>query len=73
MSNRMTIDARGLSCPQPAMLTREAMGQLAEGRLEVLVDSGTARENVSRIAAKAGWTVSMEEQPGGGWRMMLTR
>jgi len=67
------IDARGLSCPQPAMLARQAMQKAGKGTLEVLVDSGTARENVSRLAKNAGWTVTVEAQPDGTYRIVLNK
>jgi len=73
MNEINTVDARGLSCPQPAMLTRKAIQKLDNGTLEVLVDSGTARENVSRLAKNAGWAVTMEEQPEGSCRIVLKK
>lgn len=73
MENIKMLDARGLSCPQPAMLTRQVLQGLAGGRVEVLVDSGTARENVSRLAAKSGWKLSVESQPGDSFRLVLTK
>ena len=41
-----TVDARGLSCPQPVLLTLEAMKKIATGQLTVLVDTDTSKENV---------------------------
>jgi len=73
MSDIRTVDARGLSCPQPAMLTRQALQKFDKGTVEVLVDSGTARENVSRLAEKAGWAVAAEEQPEGSCRILLKK
>jgi len=73
VSDIRTVDARGLSCPQPAMLTRQALQKFDKGTVEVLVDSGTARENVSRLAGKAGWAVTLEEQPEGSCTIVLKR
>jgi TusA-related sulfurtransferase len=73
MSDIKTVDARGLSCPQPAMLTRQAIQKLDKGTVEVLVDSGTARENVSRLAKNAGWTVTIEDKPDGSSRIVLKK
>jgi tRNA 2-thiouridine synthesizing protein A len=73
MNNLKTVDARGLSCPQPALLATQAIKKLGKGTVEVLVDSGTARENVSRLARNAGWTVSIEEQPDGSSRVVLKK
>lgn len=73
MSEIKTVDARGLSCPEPVMLTDRAIRTAKTGTIEVLVDSGTARENVSRKAKSSGWAVKVEEQPGGSWRLVLTK
>ena len=56
-----TVDARGLSCPQPVILAQKAM---AEGKfpVEVLVDSVTSRENVRRMAEKQGYKVEIIPQ-----------
>ena len=73
MNDVRMIDARGLSCPQPAMLIRQALQQSEKGIVEVFVDSGTARENISRLAEKAGWAMAVEEQPEGDCRIVLKK
>lgn len=73
MSSAKTVDARGLSCPQPTMLAQEALKKLGKGTLEVLVDSSTARENVSRLAKNSGWNVTVEDQPDSSYRITLRR
>lgn len=55
MSERMKIDARGLSCPQPVLETKRAIERAKAGELTVLVDTATSRENVRRFAENAGW------------------
>ena len=57
---KITVDARGLSCPQPVVLTMEALKKNAEA-YEILVDNQTALNNVSRFAKNAGNTVSFTE------------
>ena len=74
MNNNIEIvDARGLSCPQPVMLTSKVIKKLNKGVIEVLVDSGTARENVSRLGKNSGWTVTVEDQPEGSYRIVLKK
>ena len=58
-----TIDARGLSCPEPVILTRQAMVG-GEAAYEVLVDNNTSKENVTRYAEHQGYRVSVTEQDG---------
>jgi len=69
----VTVDARGLACPQPALMARQALDKLSGGTVEVLVDSGTSRDNVARVAERAGWRVTVEAQPGGSFRLLLQR
>jgi len=72
MSER-TVDARGLSCPQPVVETKKAMNAQVRGTIKVLVDTVTSRENVSRLGRNQGWDVSTEELPEGGFRVVLTK
>lgn len=77
------VDARGLSCPQPVVMTKKALETIGLGIkpkasggsevsdasgtsevIEVLVDSRTAMENVSRFARHSGCDVDVET--GGG-------
>lgn len=53
----VTVDARGLSCPQPVLLALDKMKQQTSGEITVLVDTETARENVSRAAGEQGWSL----------------
>lgn len=47
------VDARGLSCPQPVVLTKNALDNFDDD-IEVIVDNPTARENVIRFSQNAG-------------------
>jgi tRNA 2-thiouridine synthesizing protein A len=73
MSEVKIVDARGLSCPEPVMLTHQAIQKLGKGTIEVLADTGTARENVSRMAKSSGWGVTVEDQPDGSYRILLKK
>ena len=55
------VDARGLSCPEPVIMTKNALAS-KEAAYEVLVDNVTARENVTRFASHQGYQVQVEEQ-----------
>ncbi len=72
-NNIETVDARGLSCPQPVMLASKAIKRVNKGAIEVLVDSGTARDNVCRLAKSSGWVVTIEEQPDDSSRIVLKK
>ena len=53
------VDARGLSCPEPAMMAMDALDEFPDEPIKVLVSSATAKVNVSEIAAKRGRKVSV--------------
>ena len=55
-----TVDARGLSCPEPVIRTKNALAS-GEKAYTVMVDNVTARENVSRSAMHQGYQVSWKE------------
>ena len=57
------IDARGLSCPEPVILTRQALAS-GESSYQVIVDNNTSKENVTRYALHQGYQVSISEQDG---------
>lgn len=57
------LDARGLSCPEPVIMTRKAMAT-GERAYQVVVDNPTAKENVTRYAVHQGYKVSVEEKDG---------
>ena len=57
------LDARGLSCPEPVIMTRKAMAT-GESTYQVVVDNPTAKENVTRYAVHQGYKVSVEEKDG---------
>jgi TusA-related sulfurtransferase len=66
-----TVDARGLSCPQPVILARQAI-QAGHFPIEVLVETVTSRENVRRAAEKLGCTVQVQ-QMGAEFKLTLTK
>ncbi len=55
----MTVDTRGLACPQPVILTKNALAK--ENSIEVLVDNVTAKNNILRFAAKQGCKTSVSD------------
>jgi TusA-related sulfurtransferase len=66
-----TVDARGLSCPQPVMLAKQAIDG-GKFPIEVLVDSVTSRENVRRMAERLGFKVQAEPS-GDGFKLTIAK
>ena len=68
-----TIDAKGLSCPQPVILTLDEIKTGSEKEIIVLVDSDTSKENVIRAATSQGCEISDVSQEEAGYRILITK
>lgn len=64
------VDARGLACPQPVVLTKKALEKSDD--LTVIVDSAAAEQNVSRLAEGHGLEVTVNKKDDGIY-LRLTR
>lgn len=51
------VDARGLSCPEPIMLTDEALRE-SDGPVKVLVNESHQKTNVEKFARNHGKKVT---------------
>ncbi len=56
------IDCRGLACPQPVVTTKQALDQLKEGDMIVIVDNASSCNNVERFARSQGCSVEIKER-----------
>ncbi|HET57101.1 MAG TPA: preprotein translocase subunit TatB [Deltaproteobacteria bacterium] len=67
------VDARGLSCPQPVLMTIDAIKAEKKGEIEVMVDTETSKENVSRAAENKGWDVTDVAEVDGVFRITIRK
>lgn len=68
-----TVDARGLSCPEPVLLAKRAIEGLESGTIEVLVDTVTSRENVTRLAKHLGCEVETRPAEDGSCLLSIRK
>ena len=68
--NVKTVDARGIPCPQPVILARNAMREADE--VITLVNARDSLDNVRRLAEKGGWRVTVEEREG-AWALHMVK
>ncbi|NLA95450.1 MAG: preprotein translocase subunit TatB [Clostridiaceae bacterium] len=54
-------------------MTLNRIKEAKEGEIVVLVDTETARENVSRAARSKGWTVAEIQSEEEGYRLTLKK
>lgn len=66
-----TIDARGRSCPEPVLITMEAIKK-GEAKIKVLVDTNIALENIKRLGQSKGYSVNVSEE-GSDFEMDLSK
>jgi len=67
------VDTRGLSCPQPVLMTLKELKKISGGQVAVLTDTDTSKENVIRAAQSQGWTVQGVEADGKEYRITIVR
>lgn len=65
------VDARGLSCPQPVVLAKQALE--SNNQVKVIVDNETALENVKRLGSKLGCDVDVEAKSEGTYEIRMIR
>lgn len=67
----VTVNACGLSCPQPVMLAQKAISN-GNFPIEISIDTVTSRENVCRMAIKQGCQVEVIPD-GDEFKLLITR
>jgi len=55
------IDTRGMSCPQPVLMTKNALDKNPKG-VDIIVDNNTAKGNVERFLKNSGFKYSIKEE-----------
>ncbi|MGM0452666.1 MAG: sulfurtransferase TusA family protein [Thermodesulfobacteriota bacterium] len=71
MSN--IVDAIGLSCPQPVLMTLDEIKKAKDAEMVVLVDNEASRENVGRAVESQGWHVEKVSVEGEVFRMEIRK
>ena len=68
-----TVDARGLSCPQPVIMMLNEIEKGKEKEIVVLVDTDTSKENVMRAAESRGCQVKDISPEKEAYRITITK
>ena len=61
---KKTIDARGLACPEPVIMTKKALDSREVNEVLAIVDNRAALENISRLVKTMNLASMVEEQDG---------
>jgi selenium metabolism protein YedF len=65
------IDCKNMACPAPVVTTKRALEEAGGEMVQVLVDAGAPRENVTRFARNRGCLV-VETEHEGGFALTIT-
>jgi selenium metabolism protein YedF len=68
----MEIDARGQGCPRPVMMAEEALNNIEEGIVEVLVGNEESALNVAGYAAQNALFAETKKE-GRDWRVKIVK
>lgn len=58
------IDARGRSCPEPVIMTKDEIGKNGSKSFKIIVDTQVAVENITRFVEGKGYNISIDEVNG---------
>ncbi|MCB2184275.1 MAG: sulfurtransferase-like selenium metabolism protein YedF [Desulfobulbaceae bacterium] len=64
MEHMKKLDCTGLNCPQPVILTKDALAEMTESELLVTVDNEASCSNVQRFAESQGHEVTISGKNG---------
>ncbi|MBU4345554.1 MAG: sulfurtransferase TusA family protein [Proteobacteria bacterium] len=67
------VDAKGLSCPQPVLMTLNKIKEIKKGEIIIKVDTDTSKENVSRAAQSQGWEIVDIQEKEGGYQLTIKK
>lgn len=67
------VDARGLSCPIPVVMTMDEMKKGNNNEIEVLVDSMVCVENITRLSNNNGYDIKVSENEDGDYLLKLRK
>ncbi|MBE6824205.1 MAG: recombinase [Ruminococcaceae bacterium] len=66
------VDARGLLCPMPVIMTQKEVKANNPSTLEILVDDECAKENVTRFGKSQGYNVEVADTDD-GYKLVFTK
>lgn len=59
------VDCRNMACPVPVVTAKRALEEAGGEPVQIMVDTGAPRENVTRFAVNRGYTVEESAVEGG--------
>ncbi|MGM0437781.1 MAG: sulfurtransferase TusA family protein [Bacillota bacterium] len=70
----LKVDTRGRSCPEPVIMTKNAVNDLNKGdSIKVLIGEEVAKENVGRFARNSGCNVEVNNKDNDEYELLITK
>lgn len=70
----LEVDTRGRSCPEPVIMTKNAVSGLKSGdSIKVLIGEEVAKENVGRFARNSGFKVEVNDKGNEEYELIITK
>ena len=68
------VDTRGRSCPEPVIMTKNAISDLKKNEsIKVLIGEEVAKENVGRFARNSGCDVEVNNEGNEEYKLIITK
>ncbi|WP_425448721.1 sulfurtransferase-like selenium metabolism protein YedF [Dethiothermospora halolimnae] len=67
------VNAIGVACPKPVIMTKKALEEITEGVVTCIVDNEVAKENVSKLAKNLGYEFDVEKRRDGNFSVNITK
>lgn len=68
-----TIDAKGIACPRPVIMTKKAIKEENLEEVKILVDNEIATENLSKMATQLGFKAEVTTNSSTDYEVVLTK
>lgn len=70
---KKTIDAKGLACPKPVILTKKEIEAMGEGTITTIVDSEISKDNLSKLAKSMGLEYKVDQDVDGNYEVSISK
>lgn len=68
-----TIDARGIDCPKPVIMTKNELDQMEEGQTLTIADNEVCVKNLEKFAKGQGYGFSVSTREDGNFDVTITK
>ncbi len=71
--NKKEVNARGLECPEPVIMTKKALDDKNNDVVVTIIDNEVAKENVSKLAKSLGYKYSVDKGKENEYYITITK